>query len=81
MVPLALRTFAFLFYHLLLTLVDRDSALPRESLVPERMPLYRENIALKAQLDALERRLFLLEGRPKLVLIRATGLRRLGGEP
>jgi hypothetical protein len=35
------------------------------------MRLYRENIALKAQHDALERRLFLVEGKPK----RPLGLR------
>lgn len=67
MLALALRTFELLFYHLLLSVVDRVSRLPRDSRVPEAMRLYRENIALKAQLDALERRLFLLEGRPKRV--------------
>jgi hypothetical protein len=35
--------------------VDRASRLPRDTTVPEAMRLYRENIALKAQLDALER--------------------------
>ena len=49
------------------TLVDRISRLPRDTTVPEAMRLYRENIALKAQLDALERRLFLMEGKPKRV--------------
>jgi hypothetical protein len=34
---------------------DRASRLPRDTTVPEAMRLYRENIALKAQLDALER--------------------------
>jgi len=47
--------------------VDRVSRLPRDMTVPEAMRLYRENIALKAQLDALERRLFLMEGKPKRV--------------
>jgi hypothetical protein len=50
--------------------VDRVSRLPRDSTIPEAMRLYRENIALKAQLDALERRLLLLEGRPKRVPVR-----------
>ena len=47
--------------------MDRVSRLPRDMTVPEAMRLYRENIALKAQLDALERRLFLMEGKPKRV--------------
>lgn len=34
------------------------------------MGFYRENNALKAQRDALERRLFLREGRPKRVSVR-----------
>lgn len=70
MLALALRTAEFLFFHLLLAIVDRVSRLPRDSQVPEAMRLYRENIALKAQLDALERRLFQLEGRPKQVPVR-----------
>jgi hypothetical protein len=57
MLALLLRTTEFVFYHLLLSLVDRVSRLPRDTTVPEAMRLYRENIALKAQLDALERRL------------------------
>ena len=67
MLALVLRTLEFFCYHLLLTAVDCVSRLPRDSRIPEAMRLYRENIALKAQLDALERRLFLLEGRPKRV--------------
>lgn len=67
MLALVLRTAEFVFYHLLLSLVDRVSRLPRDTTVPEAMRLYRENIALKAQLDALERRLFLMEGKPKRV--------------
>ena len=67
MLALVLRTTEFVFYHLLLSLVDRVSRLPRDTTVPEAMRLYRENIALKAQLDALERRLFLMEGKPKRV--------------
>jgi hypothetical protein len=50
---LALRTTEFLFYHLLLSLVDRVTRLPRDGVMPEAMRLYRENIALKAQIDAL----------------------------
>ncbi len=52
---LAIRTAEFVFYHLLLTFVDRVSGLPRDMTVPEAMRTYRENIALKAQLEALER--------------------------
>ncbi|GAC1299769.1 MAG: hypothetical protein NVSMB1_26400 [Polyangiales bacterium] len=60
---LFLRTAEFLFYHLLLSLVDRVSRLPRDTTMPEAMRLYRENIALKAQLDLLVRRLTLYEGK------------------
>ena len=47
---LALRTTEFLFYHLLISLVDRVNRLPRDGVMPEAMRLYRENIALKAQM-------------------------------
>jgi len=63
--PLAARTVEFLFYHLLLSLVDVVSRLPRHSTLPEAMRLYRENIALKAQLDALERQIGRMKQRPK----------------
>lgn len=51
---LTLRALEFGYYHVLLSTVDRVSRLPRNTTVPEAMRLYRENIALKAQLDALE---------------------------
>ncbi|WP_426744653.1 helix-turn-helix domain-containing protein [Myxococcus faecalis] len=51
---LTLRAVEFGFYHLLLTTVDRVSRLPRNTTMPEAARLYRENIALKAQFDALE---------------------------
>jgi transposase len=51
---LTLRAVEFGYYHVLLSGVDRISRLPRNTTVPEAMRLYRENIALKAQLDALE---------------------------
>jgi hypothetical protein len=63
MLALVLRTTEFFFYHVFLLLVDRAS-LPRDTTVPEAMRLYRENIALKAQLDALERYLVMLPGSP-----------------
>ena len=62
---LALRTTEFLFYHLLLTLVDRVSRLPREAPMPEAMRLYRENIALKAQLDVLAQHIARSEKKPR----------------
>src|SRR4051794_20986242 len=63
---LALRTVEFLFYHLLLSAVDRVSRLPRDSSgMPEAMRLYRENIGLKAQIEALERHIVFLDGRKK----------------
>lgn len=49
-----LRAVEFSYYHALLTRVDRVARLPRSTTVPEVMRLYRENIGLKAQLDALE---------------------------
>ena len=61
MFSLLLRTAEFLFYHLLLVGVDRVSRLPRDTTIPEAMRLYRENIALKAQLDLLGQRLALYE--------------------
>jgi hypothetical protein len=61
MIGLALRTLEFVFYHVLISLVDRMSRLPRDTTIPEAMRLYRENIALKAQLDALERHLVMIE--------------------
>jgi len=53
MLSLAFRTFEFVFYHLLISFVDRVSRLPRNSTPPELMRLYRENLALKAQNGAL----------------------------
>lgn len=58
---LLFRALEFFFYHLLLTAVDRVSRLPRGTMLPEAMRLYRENIALKAQLDALEAHLRRIE--------------------
>lgn len=51
---LTLRAVEFGFYHVLFSTVDRVSRLPRNTTMPEAARLYRENIALKAQLDALE---------------------------
>ena len=67
MLLLVLRTAEFVFYHLLLSLVDYVSGLPRDMMVPEAMRLYRENIALKAQLEALERHLVRVEATRKRV--------------
>ena len=53
MAKFLLRTLEFAFYHLLICLVDRLSRLPRDSCPPDAMRLYRENLALKVQLDAL----------------------------
>jgi transposase InsO family protein len=64
---LAIRTAEFVFYHLLLSLVDHVSGLPRDMMVPEAMRLYRENIALKAQLEALERHLVRVETKRKRI--------------
>lgn len=53
MLSLVFRTFEFLFYHLLISFVDRVSRLPRNSTPPDVMRLYRENLALKVQNGAL----------------------------
>jgi hypothetical protein len=57
MLSLLARSLEFGFYHCLLSVVDRVSRLPRNTTMPEAARLYRENIALKAQLDVLELRL------------------------
>jgi hypothetical protein len=67
---LLFRTAEFLFYHLLLSMVDRISRLPRNTMMPEAMRLYRENIALKAQLDAFSVHLSRLESPAVRVPIR-----------
>ena len=54
MFSLVLRSAEFLFYQGLLAVVDRVSRLPRDTDLPDAMRLYRENIALEAQLDALQ---------------------------
>ena len=60
---LAFRTFEFLFYHVLLSIVDRVARLPRNTMLPEAARLYRQNVALKAQLDALEAHLARVENK------------------
>lgn len=65
MLSLAARTAEFAFYHLLLSTVDRVSHLPRYTTEPDALRLYRENIALKAQLEALQRHLDALDRRPR----------------
>ena len=68
MIALVLRTAEFFFYHLLISLVDRVTRLPRYTTEPDVMRLYRENIALKAQLDALERHVVMMETRKRPAL-------------
>lgn len=70
---LAFRTIEFLFYHVLLAVVDRVARLPRTTMLPEAARLYRQNIALKAQLDALEDHLARIENkrRAKPLSVRA----------
>jgi putative transposase len=63
MALLLLRTFELAFYHLLICLADRLSRLPRSSVPPDAMRLYRENLALKAQLDALVAEVTQLRGK------------------
>jgi hypothetical protein len=65
-----LRTLEFAFYHLLICLVDRLSRLPRDSCPPDAMRLYRENLALKVQLDALAAEVTRVRGKRAHVSLR-----------
>jgi hypothetical protein len=65
-----LRALEFAFYHLLICLVDRLSRLPRDSCPPEAMRLYRENLALKVQLDALAAEVTTVRGKRARVSLR-----------
>jgi transposase len=65
-----LRTLEFAFYHLLICLVDRLSRLPRDSCPPDAMRLYRENLALKVQLDALAAEVTRVRGKKARVSLR-----------
>ncbi|ADO70244.1 hypothetical protein [Stigmatella aurantiaca] len=53
-IDIMLRVIELAYYKALLTAVDRITRLPRTSTMPEAMRLYRENIALKAQIYVLE---------------------------
>jgi len=65
-----LRTLEFAFYHLLICFVDRLSRLPRDSCPPDAMRLYRENLALKVQLDALAAEVTRVRGKRAHVSLR-----------
>jgi hypothetical protein len=69
MFALLFRSFEFTFYALLLRAVDWVSRLPRDT-QPDAMRLYRENLALKAQLRALQVHLGTLNAgkRPRIPL-------------
>jgi len=45
---LAFRTVEFLFYRVLVSVVDRVARLPRTTMLPEAARLYWQNLALKA---------------------------------
>jgi transposase len=63
MIALAFRTLEFLFYHLLISFVDRVSRLPRSSPPSDIMRVHREDFALKAQNDTLLRELNTMRGK------------------
>jgi hypothetical protein len=65
-----LRTLEFAFYQLLICIVDRVSRLPRDSWPPDAMRLYRENLALKVQLDALAAEVTRVRGKKARVSLR-----------
>jgi transposase InsO family protein len=64
------RTLEFAFYQLLICFVDRLSRLPRDSCPPDAMRLYRENLALKVQLDALVAEVTRVDGKKTRVSLR-----------
>ncbi len=70
MLNVMFSTFELLFFHVLVTIVDRVSRLPRHSTPPELMRLYRENIALKSRLQALVLELKAAEGNKPSVSVR-----------
>ena len=53
MLSVSFHALEFLAYHLIISVVDRVSRLPRNSTPPEMMRLLRENVALKSQVRAL----------------------------
>ena len=67
---LLLRAVELAFYHVLICLVDRLSRLPRASVPPDAMRVYRENLALKVQLDALAAEITRLRGRRARISLR-----------
>jgi hypothetical protein len=62
MLGLIFHTLEFLFYHVLITLVDRVSNLPRNSTPPDLMRLYpealvKEHLRLRIDFDEISRKL------------------------
>ena len=55
MLSLIKRSLEFTAYHLVIKAVDKISKLPRNSQPSDLERLYRENLALKAQLEAVKR--------------------------
>ncbi len=70
MLSIFLHSLEFLAYHLIISVVDRVSRLPRNSTPPEMMRLLRENIALKSQVRALVLELKAVKGKKPRVSMR-----------
>ncbi len=70
MLNVLFSTFELLFFHVLITIVDRVSRQPRHSTPPELMRLYRESIALKSQVRALVLELEAAKGNKPTVSVR-----------
>lgn len=69
MIAIAYRSLQFLIFHVLISIVDRVSRLPRSGVQPEVERILRENLALKAQVRALVLELKSERGsRPKVSL-------------
>jgi hypothetical protein len=60
---LILRTLEFAFCHLLICVVDRLSRLARSRIRSDAMRLYRKNLALKVQVDALTAKISRIKGK------------------
>ncbi len=70
MLNVLFSTFELLFFHVLITIVDRMSRLPRHSTPPELLCLHRENIALKSQVRALVLELEAAKGKKATMSVR-----------
>jgi hypothetical protein len=85
--PVAFRTFAFLFCRVLLSIEDRVAHVSRTTMLPKAARMGRQNTAPKAQFDALDGHLASVDGllltpaAAKLSCDALAARAREGGEP